>query len=924
MNIKIKEKRGITLISLVVTIILLLILAGISIAMLTGENGIFKTAQKAKLESQKGTYREIIELAKNENEITTDRERTKNEKLDGISEILNKDKNLGQGTGTQINKEYQDKENPRLVVKTKEGWVYIVTVDGIKELGKVDGDIPLDVDIKNGDIKYIYEPNYWTNSDVEVSLSIAKEEYKEFKIQYSYDLKTWKDYTEKIVVENNKAIYSRITTGTSVSESYATGNVINIDKKEAEISTAMNSSNVTTKGFTVNVGVKDENSGLGKIVWYYKKSDATSYTSEEVIYKELHSIQSGETTAVTKSKTYDNLTSGTYNVYAEIYDVAGNITRANSSDKPLEITLGKVTGLTTANTTFTANPTEWTNGKVTMTASTNVSGYTIQTSKDAQTWSNTASQEFTENGKIYARLWDGTNAGGYSTGNVTNIDTLSPKDFNITTTSSTGTITVTANTTDADATSTSGSSGIAGYRFKLNNGNWTNYQTSGTYSFSNLIGSVSGEKYNIYVETKDNSGNVTSSTKEVYTTKDNDYYVDKANTLIGEVDYNYSVNRKYYKTNDKPAIVVWSTMDNLGEYDYFGPILVSTNPDAVKYYTSEHPESFPYGSSFEYNGVTFYVSGHDYFFETDRSVYKTDYLSIGNTLEMHQWPDIGKELATRYFTGSTDKNYTVYYNANGGTGIPNMQTKRKDSALTLSTTVPTRNGYHFLGWSTNKTSSTAEYMAGGTYNLNKSEILYAVWQKHNNENDIKGTCSICGGGDKLIGTEQLNEQWNFTAKHMYSTKCNKNVITTDANKNGSIHMSVSWVANWNGSTGDYSQGGNVGMLISKNKIDLTNVDKIIMNCTIGDNHPSGINYTTLGISSSNSSSSSSDYDAFNKSVTVSQNGSSPLTLSDKKLILDVSNISGEYYVKVTTKHDLKVNLAYTADTYIYSMFLVYK
>ena len=33
-----KEKRGITLIALVVTIILLLVLAGISLSMLTGEN----------------------------------------------------------------------------------------------------------------------------------------------------------------------------------------------------------------------------------------------------------------------------------------------------------------------------------------------------------------------------------------------------------------------------------------------------------------------------------------------------------------------------------------------------------------------------------------------------------------------------------------------------------------------------------------------------------------------------------------------------------------------------------------------------------------------------------------------------------------------------------------------------------------------
>ena len=42
-----KENKGITLIALVVTIIVLLILAGISIAMLTGENGIIKNAQEA-------------------------------------------------------------------------------------------------------------------------------------------------------------------------------------------------------------------------------------------------------------------------------------------------------------------------------------------------------------------------------------------------------------------------------------------------------------------------------------------------------------------------------------------------------------------------------------------------------------------------------------------------------------------------------------------------------------------------------------------------------------------------------------------------------------------------------------------------------------------------------------------------------------
>ena len=43
-----KSTKGITLIALVVTIIILLILAGVSIAMLTGNNGILSQAGRAK------------------------------------------------------------------------------------------------------------------------------------------------------------------------------------------------------------------------------------------------------------------------------------------------------------------------------------------------------------------------------------------------------------------------------------------------------------------------------------------------------------------------------------------------------------------------------------------------------------------------------------------------------------------------------------------------------------------------------------------------------------------------------------------------------------------------------------------------------------------------------------------------------------
>ena len=69
LEIKKKEKikkdkmRGITLIALVITIIVLLILAGVSIAMLTGENGIITQAEEAKNETEKAGVEEAVDIA---------------------------------------------------------------------------------------------------------------------------------------------------------------------------------------------------------------------------------------------------------------------------------------------------------------------------------------------------------------------------------------------------------------------------------------------------------------------------------------------------------------------------------------------------------------------------------------------------------------------------------------------------------------------------------------------------------------------------------------------------------------------------------------------------------------------------------------------------------------------------------------------
>lgn len=73
--------------------------------------------------------------------------------------------------------------------------------------------------------------------------------------------------------------------------------------------------------------------------------------------------------------------------------------------------------------------------------------------------------------------------------------------------------------------------------------------------------------------------------------------------------------------------------------------------------------------------------------------------------------------------------YAVTYDANGGTGAPSSQTKYNGTALTLSSTKPTRESYDFIGWNTSSTATTATYQPGGSYTGNAALKLYAIWKK---------------------------------------------------------------------------------------------------------------------------------------------------------------------------------------------------
>ena len=120
----------------------------------------------------------------------------------------------------------------------------------------------------------------------------------------------------------------------------------------------------------------------------------------------------------------------------------------------------------------------------------------------------------------------------------------------------------------------------------------------------------------------------------------------------------------------------------------------------------------------------------------------------------------------RMWDNSTSKNwyvtfyphYVLHYDANSGSGAPADQTVALDASpcqLTVSSTVPTRAGYTFLGWnqSSSATSPDGDWDGGDTHAMTADVTLYAVWAANHtlSYNYNGGDGSSCVGGTKYTG-----------------------------------------------------------------------------------------------------------------------------------------------------------------------------
>ena len=275
------NEKTITLIALVVTIIVLLILAGISLNYVLGNNGIITKAEGAKTETEIANEKEKINLSAMTARTSSDKGTISREDLD--AELKN-----------QFGEDYilepdDDAEEYEITCK-KSGRKYTIK-SGIKkeELTK---------ELNDYNTKFTFSPSGWTNGNVKVSVKTTVQSYT---LQTSKDGKNWNEVSEQTFTANG-TMYVRLWDGkASVSE--MTCKVANIDKSTPKVSaTAINTN-------SIKISASDSESG---IIGY---AVTTSSTKPENF------------TGVTNTKSFENSISKlahntTY--YVWIKDEAGN------------------------------------------------------------------------------------------------------------------------------------------------------------------------------------------------------------------------------------------------------------------------------------------------------------------------------------------------------------------------------------------------------------------------------------------------------------------------------------------------------------------------------------------------------------------------------------------------------------------------
>ncbi len=445
---------------------------------------------------------------------------------------------------------------------------------------------------KEGSIKFKYEPEGWTNTQVKVTLS---SEYTEngFKIQYSTDYNEltrngkWEDGTT-VTLKDNGSIYARLkSTKNEDIGGIIKGEVNKIDKVAPTVT--VNILEQTTSTIKVKTDVEDKASGLPNPVtynYYIKEKDG----SEDYKLKGTQTVPARlDVKTSTDTFTFTKLTQTTdYDIKVTVEDLVKNVGEGTAQGKTNEVPSGE------DNIKFGDVQWDPDNNQASVEVSTTTE-YKIRywTSVDAKNEEHkviesgekiTVNQDETT---IYAELWDETNASNIAK-SLTIDDAKQPTMTIQSTITTTRDITITANAVDYQF----GMPKPPTYKFYIveSTGTYpttpTGTSENGTYKYTDAVHNTT---YKIKVEVSDFAGNketqeTTAKTQEMPSGEDG-----QNGLVIEEPQWNSSEHNasvKIKKRNEKDGYILQYNTGN--EWASVGSAETSSHTVTVSNDTTVH------------------------------------------------------------------------------------------------------------------------------------------------------------------------------------------------------------------------------------------------------------------------------------------------------------------------------------------------
>ena len=508
---KTKGEKGITLLALIITVVIMIILAAVTINVTLGEGG-------------------LVDQAKWAAEQTANSTQSEQEQLENVASQIN-DIIAGIGTGGGDTNSTGGEDTNSVETNT-------IDTNSVEETNSVDTNTidPEPDPIPDGTIT-IGDPQWKGDGTANVSVTSSEDSYI---IQYQIngtDEGSWLTVSNEVVtgVQHGDTVYARLTDG----EQYSTPQNKKIEDATGPQVNVTAQGSPSTNTIVVTVQAEDGQSGMADELTY------TYYIKQSTEPDSNYSTPDGASNIANNTYNFTGLTQGTsYDIKVEVTgDNAGNTGTGTLTNQTTTTVPGADEGLETGN--ITASPVTWENEKASTTLTTTTSfkiQYQINTVNE-ESWSEAAASPVTvsnldHGNTVYARLTDGTNAGDYAAINI--VDSGDP-------TVSVEIGEVTENSIAVSVSATDNESGLAdsnAYRYYLND-EQTPRETSSsnTYTYTSLTAET---PYSIKVEVVDKANNVGTGTAQATTEVPSIPDTDSQVANYADVDGNGTVDGVIY------------------------------------------------------------------------------------------------------------------------------------------------------------------------------------------------------------------------------------------------------------------------------------------------------------------------------------------------------------------------------------------